>query len=87
MGSFEMIGTRRDIVSDCCGATIYDDSDICSCCKEHCGGTEECPLCDGTGEVDTVVKESFASPRISPRHIKTKCEGCNGEGWIEADLF
>ena len=23
-------------VSNCCGAIIYDDSDICSDCKEHC---------------------------------------------------
>jgi len=24
-------------VSDCCGARIYDDTDICSDCHEHCG--------------------------------------------------
>jgi len=24
------------IVSNCCGALIYDESDICSKCKEHC---------------------------------------------------
>ncbi len=26
-----------DYVSDCCGARIYDDTDICSDCHEHCG--------------------------------------------------
>ena len=24
-------------VSDCCGAMIYSDTDICSDCQEHCG--------------------------------------------------
>ena len=24
-------------VSDCCGEMVYDDYDICSGCKEHCG--------------------------------------------------
>lgn len=30
--------TPNDIteLSDCCGAIIYDDTDICSDCKEHC---------------------------------------------------
>ena len=23
-------------LSECCGAEIYDDTDICSACKEHC---------------------------------------------------
>ena len=27
-------------LSDCCGATIYDDTDVCSECKEHCGVQE-----------------------------------------------
>ena len=25
-----------EILSDCCGASIYPDTDICSECKEHC---------------------------------------------------
>ena len=24
------------LISDCCGAPIYSDSDICSDCGEHC---------------------------------------------------
>ena len=24
-------------ISDCCGAMIYADTDICSECQEHCG--------------------------------------------------
>ena len=24
-------------VSDCCGASIYTETDICSDCNEHCG--------------------------------------------------
>lgn len=27
--------------SDCCGARIYEDTDICSACKEHCEPQEE----------------------------------------------
>lgn len=26
-------------VSNCCGAPMYEDSDICMDCKEHCGTT------------------------------------------------
>ena len=29
-------GYGYDMVSNCCGAIIYDDTDICSECKEHC---------------------------------------------------
>jgi len=28
--------------SNCCGANVYDDSDICSRCKEHCEAQCEC---------------------------------------------
>lgn len=28
-------------ISDCCGALMYEDTDICSSCMEHCEGTEE----------------------------------------------
>ena len=27
-------------VSNCCGAMIYADTDICSWCKEHCDSEE-----------------------------------------------
>lgn len=27
--------------SECCGAPIYEDTDICSACKEHCEPIEE----------------------------------------------
>ena len=38
--------------SNCCGANVYDDSDICSRCKEHCGDGVlcYCELNDGEGE-------------------------------------
>ena len=29
-----------EVVSDCCGATIIEDTDICSECREHCGEME-----------------------------------------------
>ena len=28
-------------VSDCCGASIYPETDVCSDCKEHCTPVEE----------------------------------------------
>ena len=39
-----------DTWSNCCGASVYDDSDICSRCGEHCGemfDDIECPKCGG----------------------------------------
>jgi hypothetical protein len=31
-------------LSECCGALIYTDTDICSECREHCGDAcEDCP--------------------------------------------
>ena len=27
---------RNGVVSNCCGALIYEDTDICSECLEHC---------------------------------------------------
>ena len=27
---------KPEILSDCCGAVIHEDTDICSNCKEHC---------------------------------------------------
>ena len=27
--------------SECCGAKVYDDTDICSDCKEHCEPMED----------------------------------------------
>ncbi len=34
----ELSATNR---SDCCGWPVYDDTDICMRCKEHCGIMEE----------------------------------------------
>ena len=27
---------RKELVSNCCGAKIIDETDLCSKCKEHC---------------------------------------------------
>jgi len=80
---------NRHLESNCCGAPVYTDSDICTCCGEHCevidpnASTVDCPDCDGKGVVDVVIKESFASPRIDPRYEKRKCSLCDGSGIIE----
>ena len=74
--------------SNCCGAPVYGDTDICTCCGEHCevegdGDLIDCPSCDGQGVVDEEIKESFASDRISPRYKKVECNLCHGSGVIE----
>ena len=34
-------GYGYNMVSNCCGASVYDDTDICSDCKEHCEQIED----------------------------------------------
>lgn len=82
----DFIDRRKE--SNCCSAPVYTDSDICTCCGEHCemeeiGAIKDCPDCDGTGLMDEVIKESFASPIIAPRYKKVKCRLCDGTGTIE----
>jgi len=43
-------------VSNCCGAMIYDDTDICSDCHEH--SDDECETCSGTGKVELKLQEA-----------------------------
>lgn len=81
-----MRSTRRDIVSSCCGAPIYDDDDICSDCGEHCSGIQDCELCGGTGNVDIVDYDRVTGKTISPPYKTIKCPECNGEGFNEIDL-
>lgn len=46
--------------SNCCGANIYPDSDICSDCKEH---TEEEMWCVYCGELESDIEEIKAKNR------------------------
>lgn len=39
-----------ETVSNCCGAPFYDDTDICTKCKEH-ADKQDCEQCEGTGRV------------------------------------
>jgi hypothetical protein len=48
--STDRIEYQDGVVSNCCGASIYSDTDICSDCKEHC--SEVCEVCNGTGIVE-----------------------------------
>ena len=34
-------GYGYDMLSNCCGAKMYDDCDICPECKEHCEPIED----------------------------------------------
>lgn len=69
--------------SNCCGADMYDDYDICPDCKEHCGAVIDCPDCDGEGEIDEIDQSQVNSQTITPPYHKVKCNTCGGEGWIE----
>ena len=31
----------KEELSDCCGAKFYDETDVCSACKEHSEAQEE----------------------------------------------
>ena len=70
-------------ISNCCGAAVYDDSDICTDCKEHCEVMTECPDCDGAGYKTVMDMDSVNSRTVShPNDIIVTCERCNGEGEI-----
>ena len=76
--------TQKDAWSGCCGAGVYDDSDICSDCKEHCAVMTYCPDCDGTGEIEVMDMDTVHSQSDSlPENKTIKCETCNGEREIE----
>ncbi|MGV8130500.1 MAG: hypothetical protein ACP5N7_00180 [Candidatus Pacearchaeota archaeon] len=70
-------------ISNCCGAKVEYDSDICSECKEHCSITESCKVCDGVGTIDVLDDSKSMEMRINPPIKTIKCEKCDGEGWIE----
>ena len=36
-----IVKTNMELISNCCGAQIYDDMDICKDCGEHCGAVDE----------------------------------------------
>ena len=36
--------------SNCCGAGMYDDSDLCTSCNEHCIKSD-CETCLGSGKI------------------------------------
>lgn len=74
-----------DRLSNCCGAVVYPDSDICSDCKEHCTIEETCSECDGTGEVEIIDQSRVNSRTIDIPYKKIKCELCDGTGIIEVE--
>lgn len=53
-------GYGYDMVSNCCGAIIYDDTDICSECKEHCDIIEDY-------EYEAIKQENYLEERADAR--------------------
>ena len=80
INGFDDLSTHGE--SNCCGAPVYDDSDICTECKEHCSVEIVCPDCDGTGEMDARDESKINSTTIIEPFHKVKCEKCGGEGVI-----
>ena len=71
-------------LSDCCGAVVYPDSDICTDpkCGEHCGVEVTCDLCEGRGTIE--VRKDYHPPMcINERWETITCTKCAGEGYIE----
>ena len=67
--------------SNCCHAPIYDDSDICTDCKEHCAAEIPCDACNGDGFFLERIRTGL--PPTGLTWVKIDCEECAGNGWIE----
>ncbi len=72
----------EDNLSNCCWIPVYEGSDFCSACNEHCQVMTICPDCEGTGErkvmdMDTVNNRSSSYPEDTT----VTCPICNGEGY------
>ena len=75
--------TQAGVTSNCCGAPVYDDSDICTDCKEHCGLVITCPDCEGEGEREVLDQSKIHIRTVTPPYKTVECENCNGEGEVE----
>mgnify|MGYP006921408761 CR=1 FL=1 len=71
-------------LSNCCGAPVEYDSDICTDpkCGEHCA--LQCPECYGEGTIDILDDSKSMTMRIDPPIKTITCPTCNGEREIEA---
>jgi hypothetical protein len=49
-------GYGYNMVSNCCGASLYDETDICECCHEHCEPIEDY-------EYEELQRESYLEMR------------------------
>jgi DnaJ-class molecular chaperone len=48
-------GTGHTGLTNCCDASFYEESDICSQCKDH--SDDECRECDGLGYIEDSAAE------------------------------
>jgi DnaJ-class molecular chaperone len=56
-------GSGEAVFSCCTGEVVHDDIMMCPVCHEHLG-EEECPDCEGTGEVEEGTLLSPAAPSL-----------------------
>jgi len=55
-------GHGYNMLSNCCGALIHDDTDICSECREHCESIEDY-------EYEELMRESAAEDRMDEERL------------------
>tara|TARA_R100000084_G_scaffold38499_1_gene15442 strand:- start:139 stop:357 length:219 start_codon:yes stop_codon:yes gene_type:complete len=53
-------GYGYDMISNCCGAKMYDDCDICPECKEHCDTIEDY-------EYEAIRQENYLEERADAK--------------------
>ena len=76
-----MTYANQERMSNCCGQPMYDDSDICPDCKEHCSAEVLCDSCNGDGFILERLRTGL--PPSGLTWVKTECEVCKGNGWVE----
>ena len=70
----ECEGTGTILMTDCCNADFYEDTDICTLCKEHASGLL-CEECGGTGERQLTLGEQLVNYNIAAEDAYDESKG------------
>jgi len=71
----KIIKREKEMVSNCCSAPVYEDTDICTGCKEHCLPVDD-TICDKCGS-DLVVETNDLDNEGQFSEVITKCPNCD----------